>query len=80
VAWLDALMGLMGPDDALRFGLGQRPGQPGGAGPQPLMSGLDSGAAASIPMPSVQGPLSAIPLAPRTKPRIKQKGASYGMV
>jgi hypothetical protein len=56
-AWFDDL-GLLGPDDAFRFALGQGPNIPGGGGPAPLMSGLDPNTVS--PMPTIQGPLSAL--------------------
>jgi len=52
VAWLDALAGLLTPEEAIRLGLGQGPNQPGGDGPAPLMSGLDSSAVS--PMPTIR--------------------------
>ena len=73
MSWFDSLVGLWGPDAALRFALGQGPNQPGGGGPSPLMSGTDPNAATA--MPTIPGPLAA--LAP-PKPNIKLKtGYSY---
>ena len=50
MSWFDSLVGLWGPDAALRFALGQGPNQPGGGGPSPLMTGTDPNAAAPIPL------------------------------
>ena len=68
----DALFGLLGPDELLRLGLLQGPNMPGGGGPSPLTSGLDS----APQMPTIAGPLAAIPLAERLRLKRRSRGRS----